>query len=125
VASLSLGSEPEATSALATGPDYRPAAYVAWGLGGASAVAAVVAGVITLNTKSDLDEVCPPDNLQSCPNEFGPDVDRLYEAADVTTAAIAIAGASAVLGTVLFITSPHNTVEADVGLGGASLRVRF
>jgi hypothetical protein len=121
VDSLTLGNEPEVPGA--TGPDHRPAAYVSWGLAGAATITGIVAGSIALSTRSSLDDICDPD--KTCPEDEAAAIHRMQRAADISTASFVVAGAGAILGTVLFFTSPHDDVEVGVGPGGAQVRLSF
>ena len=104
-------------------PDYRPAAYVAWGLAGAALISGVVSGSIALATRSGLDERCDADRV--CPDEDAGAIKRMQHSADVATTSFVVAGAGAVLGTVIFFLSPHDDLALDVGPTGARVRVRF
>lgn len=120
-------------------PD-RTAAYIAWGVGAAGLAVGGGFGVVAWTGKNKLDDecaggVCPPDQSDR--------LDSAKLAGTISTIGFGVAGAGAILGTVLFFTAGSGTSERPpgaahldrkpvafrarpfVGLGSAGLRGEF
>jgi hypothetical protein len=99
-------------------PDDRPAqpvrlwTWVAFGVGGAAAVGAGIAGGLALDASSDLDSACSGD---VCPASKQETIDRGKSASLATDVMIGVAAAGVVAGVVLYFLEPGmNGSEVEV-----------
>jgi hypothetical protein len=94
-------------------------------LGGASAIAGIVTGVLALDAASEVKDQCDETDCSRADDDLHDESLRLAHA---STALFAIAGAAAITGTILLIVGLDDDdapATPEVGLGYAGLRVRF
>ncbi len=111
-----------------TGAPNRTPAYVAFGVGGAAAIGAVVTGLVAKGKFSDAETNCKP----NCPDSTVNSIKSLALVSDVLTG-VAVVGVG--VGAVLFFTakpatsevaaSPTPTLRAGVGPGGGKLEATW
>ena len=111
----------------ATGDGVPTAAYIGWGVGGAGLVVGVVAGVLAMGKKSDLDVACQGNH---CPASAGSTHDSFRTLGLVSTIGFAAAIVGGGVGTAFFFTAPREpraglTVSPTVGLGSVGFRGAF
>ena len=82
--------------------------WVAFGVGGAAAIAAGITGGLAVSRKSTLDDSCPD---KQCPDSEWKTLDSANLLATATTALIAVAGAGLVAGVVLYFVEPGRGEE--------------
>ncbi len=99
---------------------------IALSVGGAGLVMGAIAGVVTLKQASDIKSRCP---AGVCPVDEKPSVSSANAVAAVSTAGFVLAGAGAVVGTVLLVRRPQTAGPAVtaviVGPGSLMLRGSF
>jgi tetratricopeptide (TPR) repeat protein len=106
----------------------RVGAAIAFGVGGASAVAGALFGAFAIKNKKDLDDLCP---LKSaCPKSAQGTIDAMNTFALVSTIGVAVAVAGAGVGTVLIATDtktarPTSSLSPVIGPGYAGIRGSF
>jgi hypothetical protein len=107
------------------GESQRTWGYVTLGVGAAGLATGAVAGVIMLNKKSDLDDVCTP----SCPPSSQGDLDSFRRARTISFVGYGVGLVGVGLGTVLLLTAPSSTptsnVQARIGPGSLTVAGRF
>jgi hypothetical protein len=103
----------------------RTPAFVAVGVGAAGLILGGVSGLIALGKKDDVRDACLGTNAQRCVNER----DSGYRAADISSAAFSVAGASLVTGALLLYVwpgtgapiSPSRNTQVRASVRGAAL----
>lgn len=109
----------------------RTPAYVAFGVGGAGLVVGTVAGLLTLNAKSTLDEECPND---SCPPAEQDTLDRYRTYGTISALGFGVGVAGIATGTTLLLINGRADVREDrssagiepfIGLGAVGATGRF
>jgi hypothetical protein len=110
------------------GPARRLGAVIAFGAGGASAVAGAVFGALALKKKGELDGTCPQKN--QCPSSEQGTIDAMSTFATVSTIGLTAAVAGAGVGTILLLTgdrpaAPRAGTTLSIGPGYAAVRGWF
>ncbi len=90
--------------------DGRVWTWVAFGVGGAAGIGAIVTGSMQLNKTSDIKDECE-DNV--CPKKFEDDRDKAHTLGTVTNVLIGVAAAGIVAGTVLAFFEPIEKSEEE------------
>ena len=102
-----------------------PWAWIALGVGGAGLVTGVAAGLVMLDKRSSLDEVCTP----TCPESSQDDLDGFRTARTVSFIGYGIGIVGVGLGATLLLTQSSKKNEAHVapsfGLGHVGVQGRF
>jgi hypothetical protein len=100
------------------------AGWLALGMGGAALTAGAIAGGVALSAKGDLDDSCLTPG--ACPAESEDDINRMQDAANLSTAGFVVGGVGLALGTTLLIISASDDdTQLEVGAGHARLKLRF
>jgi hypothetical protein len=113
---LALGSPPPAERP--TRPPPSRGAIAAFGAGAGGFAAAVVFGGLALDRRSYLQGVCG----SRCPQAAQPSIDRMDGFATASTVGAVVAGAGALLGTVLWLTAPKPPVHDGASDAGGARR---
>lgn len=95
------------------GNAYRLGAYVSWGIGGAALIAGAATGGVVLSRRGDLETRCP----DGCLPADHDDARAFNDTRIASTAMFAVAGAGALIGTLLYVFAPGSD-EEDGGTTG-------
>jgi hypothetical protein len=117
---------PQKPAADTSAGEVHPAAWVCFGVGGASLLVGAITGGVSLGMAGDLEErceggVCGPDESD--------DLSKANTLANVSNVTLAIGGAGAVAGLVVALVSVNASAEPRevslIGVGDAGLGARF
>jgi hypothetical protein len=91
--------------------------WVAFGVGGAAGVGAIITGSMALSKESDVRDKC---SGGECPASLSGDFDSVEKLALTTDVLIGVAAAGVVAGTLLFFFEPDSESDVEVGIAPAA-----
>lgn len=131
------GADPGGAPTASDGSAQRTGGWIALGAGGVGLGLGIVSGILALNGKSSLDEICAPpgpDGSRACPSSAENDLSTFRTERTLSYVGFAVGAVGIGVGVSLLLTAPSDgevpappaaTLVPWIGLGAAGLRGTF